>query len=272
MRVAILAPSIYSDRALGTVIALDETGFRPVGCVTIRTSSLPNLRRKMGEFGPRKFLSYAVRRTLAPNRPGRRGAETPDNPFIAARLARSGSAARNLAELCGEKSIPLVRCGNLHDAAALSALRSWKPDILVYTGGGILRRALLEIPRLGVVNTHAGVLPRYRGMNVVEWALLEGDVPGISVQLIDAGIDTGPVLSVRRVPVSAGDRSLNLLRQRVADLTIDEIVGAVSALASGTATPQAQTAAQGKQYFVMHETLLDIASRRLAALVACAER
>src|SRR5436309_2693224 len=66
--------------------------------------------------------------------------------------------------------------------------------------------AVIEAFRLGILNAHIGVLPAYRGMNVAEWAALEGGSVGCSVHFIDTGIDTGPILATRGVDKSTLSR------------------------------------------------------------------
>jgi len=76
------------------------------------------------------------------------------------------------------------------------ALRQLAPDIgVVVAYGHVLRPEILAIPRLGMVNVHASLLPRWRGAAPIPWAILAGDeVTGVSVMQMDAGLDTGPVL------------------------------------------------------------------------------
>ena len=63
---------------------------------------------------------------------------------------------------------------DLDSSKTLEHIRTLKPDIIVFAGGGILRKSLLDIPTLAVLNAHMGILPKHRGMNVAEWAALEG--------------------------------------------------------------------------------------------------
>lgn len=85
---------------------------------------------------------------------------------------------------------------------------------MIHSGAGILRAPLLALPRLGVLNAHMGVLPRYRGMNVAEWAAWENGPLGATLHWIDPGIDTGRIIST--VPVARqGLRDVATLRNAV---------------------------------------------------------
>src|SRR6185312_824748 len=119
--------------------------------------------------------------------PARRG--QPESPNL----------ATDAVAYCEAEGIPVVHLGPLSHPDAITAVRNLAPDLLVHAGAGILRRELLAIPRLGTLNAHMGILPRYRGMNVAEWACLEGNPVGCTVHLVNAGIDTGDIVAVDEV-------------------------------------------------------------------------
>jgi methionyl-tRNA formyltransferase len=77
-------------------------------------------------------------------------------------------------------------------------LRDFAPDYVISGGAGIIRQDLLDLPRIGFLNIHPGLLPEYRGVDPVLWALSEGGMLGATLHLMSAGIDEGPLL-IRRV-------------------------------------------------------------------------
>ena len=164
-----------------------------------------------------------------------------------------------------DRGIPVVEVASLRDQRGRAAVRALAPDVAVHAGAGILDRALLGIPRLGTLNAHMGLLPRYRGMNVAEWAALAGDPVGCSVYRVDPGIDTGDILCVRRVdPVEV--RDIEALRARV-DAAQLELLGEVlvHVLATGDLPPgRPQAAGEGVQFFRMHADLKALLGERLA--------
>jgi methionyl-tRNA formyltransferase len=83
----------------------------------------------------------------------------------------------------------------------LASLKYLKPDLVLFTGGGILKTEFLEIPTIGVLNAHMGILPEYRGMHVAEWAYLKNDYSniGCSTHLMEKNVDTGKVIDVRYI-------------------------------------------------------------------------
>ena len=105
-------------------------------------------------------------------------------------------------------------------------------DIAVIGCAGILCTPVFEIPRFGVLNVHPGLVPDYRGNSTVEWSVLEGADVGVTLHFIDAGIDTGPVIAQRTVPVQDGDDFAKLSR-RVGDAGIDLLVSCLEGLVGG---------------------------------------
>jgi methionyl-tRNA formyltransferase len=122
---------------------------------------------------------------------------------------------------------------------------------------------LIDAFRLGVLNAHMGLLPAYRGMSVAEWAALEGAPVGCTVHLIDAGIDTGPMLATREVDIAACG-SIAALRDAVDRAQLALLGDVVEAIASGR-MPEPLTSADppGPQYFHMHQDLAAILEARL---------
>ena len=104
----------------------------------------------------------------------------------------------------------------------------------------ILRRVVLDVPRLGMLNFHAGMLPRYRGRNVINWAIINGEEEiGITAHRVDEGIDTGGIILQRALPIGWTDTYGEVL-QRVVDAFPALVVDAVELVASGRARPVPQ--------------------------------
>lgn len=135
----------------------------------------------------------------------------------------------------------------LKDAAAETACRELAPDLLIVAAYGLLLPpAVLDIPRLGCLNVHASVLPRWRGAAPIQAAILAGDATsGISLMAMEAGLDTGPVYATAEIPIGARETSGELhdrLARLGAELLLDRLDdllhGRLKALAqdSGRAT------------------------------------
>src|SRR5215472_13017192 len=101
--------------------------------------------------------------------------------------------------------IPVWQQGSLKRPENIEALASYKADLYIVAAfGQILPQAVLNLPRYGTLNLHASLLPKYRGVSPISEAILQGDTQtGVTIMLIDAGVDTGPVLMQHSVPIAS---------------------------------------------------------------------
>jgi len=118
-----------------------------------------------------------------------------------------------------ERGVPVLQPQKLRTPPFADALRALAPDVCVVTAyGKILPPDVLAVPRLGCVNVHASLLPRFRGAAPIQWAIAHGDEEtGVCLMLMDEGLDTGPVLACRRQPIAADETSAGL-HQKLAAL------------------------------------------------------
>jgi methionyl-tRNA formyltransferase len=131
-----------------------------------------------------------------------------------------------------------------HDAAAArGALQAARPDVMVVAAYGLLLpRWVLELPRLGCVNIHASLLPRWRGAAPIHRAIEAGDADtGITIMQMDEGLDTGAMLLVEHEPIRADDTTATL-HDRLAAVGARLIVEALELTACGGLKPTAQPA------------------------------
>ena len=128
-----------------------------------------------------------------------------------------------------------------HDPALTQQLAELAADVFVVVAfGQILPPAMLAQPPLGCWNGHGSLLPRWRGAAPIQRALLAGDqLTGVSVMAMEEGLDTGPVLLERSLPIGLCDNAANLA-QRLGRLTADLMVEAMALLAAGPASTRAQ--------------------------------
>ena len=168
----------------------------------------------------------------------------PDRPAGRGRELRAGAVKQRALEL----GVPVAQPERLANDADRAALAQWQPELLVVVAYGlILPPAVLESPRLGCLNIHASLLPRWRGAAPIQRAILAGDdESGVTIMQMDAGLDTGPVLAQRPVPIGPAMTSAALhdvLARQGAELLLEVI----AALERGTAVPRAQSA-EGVSY------------------------
>jgi methionyl-tRNA formyltransferase len=143
-------------------------------------------------------------------------------------------AASPVKQLAAERGLPVLQPRSLKDPGSLSEFRALSPDVLVVVAYGlILPPPVLEIPRLGCVNIHASLLPRWRGAAPIQRAILAGDSEtGVTIMQMDAGLDTGPMLLKRSCPIGPRENAAEL-HDRLSRLGADAVVEALPALAAG---------------------------------------
>jgi len=137
--------------------------------------------------------------------------------------------------------LPVSQPATAQDGAALDELKSWRADVLVVVAYGlILPRALLDAPRLGSVNIHASLLPRWRGAAPIQRAILAGDTKtGITLMRMEAALDAGPILLQRSIPIRPTDTSARL-HDALAALGAQTLLQGLDALAEGALPPTPQ--------------------------------
>lgn len=144
-------------------------------------------------------------------------------------------------QLALQHAIPVFQPQTLRDPAAQAELAALKPDLMVVVAYGlILPQVVLAIPRLGCINSHASLLPRWRGAAPIQRAVQAGDAEsGVTVMQMEAGLDTGPMLLKVSTPISAQD-SGGSLHDRLAALGPAAVIEAISGLAAGSLHGEAQ--------------------------------
>jgi methionyl-tRNA formyltransferase len=141
-----------------------------------------------------------------------------------------------------DPAVPLAQPVTLRSPEDRAQLAEWRPDVLVVVAYGlILPKEVLDIPPLGCVNVHASLLPRWRGAAPVERALLAGDdTTGVTIMLMEQGLDTGPVLLQRPLAIDPQDTGASL-RGKLARLGAPLLLEALQGLADHTLQPRPQS-------------------------------
>jgi methionyl-tRNA formyltransferase len=129
----------------------------------------------------------------------------------------------------------------MRDGEALGIVQQLQPELIVVAAyGKILPVDILELPRLGCVNVHSSLLPKYRGAAPINWAILNGETEsGVTIMYMAEGLDTGDIIAQRSTPIALDDTAATL-HDRLANLGADLLTEVVERLADGTATRTAQ--------------------------------
>lgn len=144
--------------------------------------------------------------------------------------------------------LPVLQPASLRrEPAAIESLRSLAPDLFVVAAYGlILPRAVLEIPLYGCINVHASLLPAWRGASPISAAILSGsDVTGVTVMLMDEGMDTGPALAQGAVEIRPDDTTQSL-GERLSHLGAEMLIGTLDRWLAGEIAPIPQSDLPGE--------------------------
>ena len=189
-----------------------------------------------------------------PDKPSGRGKEVVFSPVKQAALARG---------------IPVWQPGSLKRAENSDALAAYAADLYVVAAfGQILPQAVLDVPRYGTLNIHASLLPRYRGVSPISEAILRGDQEtGDTIMLIDAGIDTGPILLKQAIPIAENDTT-GSLTGKLATLGASALLEALPLWIAGDLQPQTQNEQEASYTHMLRKEDGEIAWKRSATTLA----
>ena len=129
--------------------------------------------------------------------------------------------------------IPVIQPEKIRSFESISQIQAWSPDLIIVAAfGQILRPTVLDLPTHGCLNIHASLLPRWRGAAPIQAAILAGDrETGITIMKMDPGVDTGPILSQRSMPIAPDETSGSLFEKLAplgARLLIETLPGYLS--------------------------------------------
>jgi methionyl-tRNA formyltransferase len=168
----------------------------------------------------------------------------PDKPK-GRELRLTPSPVKVLAE---KLNLPVLQPLKARDEKFIGELRELKPDLMVVVAyGQILPQSILDLPVHGCLNVHTSLLPKYRGAAPIQWAIADGEPEtGVTIMQMDAGLDTGAILSTRRTPILPTDDS-QILHDRLAQLGAELLAATIPDYVAGKILPQPQPA-EGSTY------------------------
>ncbi len=165
-----------------------------------------------------------------PDRPKGRGGELAASPVKASAL---------------RFSLPVYQPERIRRPEAVEQLKQMQPDAMVVVGyGQIIPQSIIDIPRHGIINVHASLLPKYRGAAPIQWAIANGESStGVTTMRIDAGLDTGDMLMKWETTIGPEENSVELGR-RMAQSGADLLIQTLAGIDAGTIRPEPQDNAQ----------------------------
>ena len=140
--------------------------------------------------------------------------------------------------------LPVVQPGSLKESQEVAQFAGFQPDVVMVAAyGQILPRPVLDIPRYGCLNIHPSLLPRHRGASPVAAAILAGDaVTGVTIMLMDSGLDTGPILAQEKMAISPQDTT-GSLAGKLSEMAAQMLPDVLQRWTAGETTPRPQNEA-----------------------------
>jgi len=192
----------------------------------------------------------------------------PDRP-----KGRGNKMVKSPVKECAEKlGIPVYQPVKIR-VDGVEALRALEPDLCVTAAfGQILSQEILDIPRIGTVNVHSSLLPKYRGSAPINWAIIQGEtVTGVTTMMTDRGLDTGDILLQRRVDILPGEAA-DELAARLAIVGAELLVETLRRLEAGNCPRTKQNEAEMSYYPMLKKEMAPIDWRMPADKIVCRVR
>ena len=159
----------------------------------------------------------------------------------------------------------ILYCNTLNDQIVEDTLKMYDDKLIVFTGGGIIRKNILDVAGDGIINCHMGILPRYKGMDLPEWCILEKNIQalGITLHFMDTGIDTGAILKKVHIPLN-NHSNIRSLRNSFEPIMVESMVNIIDDYLNGRIKPVKQESNNKRQYFIVHKKLYKIVNLKLS--------
>lgn len=247
MRIVLFSrvPRWYSFKNERLASRLTADGHEIVGVVVEQTSTVKALRDWTKKLGWDVFLKKLGQKALS-------------------------KTVGTSAEIENENNTPRIEVApdvflvkSHNSSECVQILRDLEPDLIVLRGCGIVKKQVLEVPKIGVINPHYAILPDFRGMDVTEWSVLHDAPIAVSVHTVNEGVDTGVVLKSREIEATADD-TVGSLRDKCAATAVDLLAEAAKNFAEGKPFPHSDLKkSEGRQFFMMHPRLRQLANEKL---------
>ena len=219
-----------------------------VACLQVKTYQLGRFKKYLKQYGLdtviAKFKSYLLNQ---------------DNTYLSDEikpikeyLKELNINFKTINSYCKSKKIQNIKVNSLNSEESINFIKKNNIDLVLYSGGGILKNEFINSPNSGILNAHSGYLPFFRGMNTIEWSLLYGFFPYTTIHFINSGIDTGSILYREKIKFND---NLYIYRGNAVVHNIKLLYKVVSNFSYYKKSSISQLKNEGRQFFVMHDFL-----------------
>ncbi len=194
-------------------------------------------RLKIVFFGTPEFAVPSLNTLIESGEDIKAVVTQPDRPKGRGKVL-SSPPVKQLAE---HRGIPVLQPGKLKDSGFLSRLKALSPDLFVVVAyGRILTKEILDMPKLGCINLHASLLPKYRGASPINWTIINGeDITGVTTMMIEEELDAGPILLKQVVQIDKKDTA-GSLSERLSVIGAGLLIQTIRGIEDATIRPMPQ--------------------------------
>tara|TARA_X000000368_G_C23010642_1_gene703306 strand:- start:450 stop:1190 length:741 start_codon:yes stop_codon:yes gene_type:complete len=154
------------------------------------------------------------------------------------------------------KHVKTIYVNNPNSKKSQIRISKLNPDLLLLLGTGIIKRNILLVPKIGTIHIHQGFLPKFRGVNTIEWSIYSDEDVYISSHFVDVGIDTGNIIMRKKINYNNLD-SIETIRERCKKESLTLILESIEKIINGNKNFVIQKKIDGKQFFSMHPLFID---------------
>lgn len=260
MNIGLISSNPYNVFASTLIERLCQIGNRPSAVFCMKKSKAALLKDYLRTHG----LLATIRKVVEVS--GVQPKSVSSNVRILTRYARENGLSDcsfSLLAVCQKHDIEYVVIENLNKPETIEKIKGRNIELLLNAAGEIFRKPVIDSIPLGIWNTHIGLLPQFRGYDVLEWSLFCNREIGVTLHYIDPGVDTGDI--IRFFPIeAANDDTVDILLAKSFPVQIEAHLWGIELLSKGQTLPRKpQTYEDGRQYFKMHPELLEIAEAQI---------
>ena len=242
---------------------IKEHGVNITGIITLKTLSFVRIKSEYRRMGSSLF--FKILNKFFANNTNKDTSVINKNNLISS----IGLQFKSLKNLAVKHTIPYIKVNDLNNNESVNFLRKHKPDLVLSIGSTIIRTPFLEVPTIGTMNVHMGILPEYRGIGVTEWPLIENRVSdiglGVTLHFMDDKVDTGPIIKKQKINLD-GCQSLHDLESKYLNEMVNLMIEGVQMARDKKLSSEPQKNDRGRQYYSAHRRMRIIAEKRLLEL------
>ena len=227
-------------------------------CVIINAFSVNRLKYYFKQLDFKEFKKKAIDRIFSNLVSSKKLSD--EIKYVNTFLQEKEIDCLSISDYCKKNNISFIKAHSLSESSVISFIEN--VDLVIYTGGGIIKKNFLEKINIGVLNCHAGKLPEIRGTNSGEWSIFLNIPLANSLNFMVRKIDMGPILNIIQKDYSECE-TIDQIRGKAINYTITDLVNTTLDIIKGNYRLIEQKPEEGKQYYTMHPILKNITNQML---------